>query len=730
MQLKGDYVMSKKKPQINLKAMNALQDKGGMVTLRDATYAEVSDRLPFFIPSIDNLTGGGLPFGRMVEVSGTPSSGKSITKDSIIATAEGLRSFEDILSEKRIPTTVNELGTEPIEFEEEVILINKDGVKEKATHIQYNGVKPVYEFIGEYGGRIKTSATHPLYAIPWETEKNSPTWIEAKDLQVGDAMIYLNNTSPEMNPDVKSLDEYNILHSLITLPASEVLTVRPHIPFFSRKRDAYVISLVLDRNNEEVAKRLDGNIQQIISSYRNATSKFISIDEVTEFSSDPYEGNPHTVMTIEVDKKMYKNIRKNWNKRLWVMQPPTARSKAQFMQSVSGRRRHGYKMFERYNARKDAGTYLGSARYGGAIARAEEIVKVNKLASEPLFDFTLPETHTFIANSYVNHNSHLCYHAVKVAVDLGVYVILYDVEGSADNTRMEELGIDTSKVLVRQPDPTKGEILIIETIAESIEESIKAINKEDPNARILILWDSVGQTMSKLEFEQKYGEMNYGAKAKAITQMVGKLSPLIAHTKTLFLAINQIRDNMDAGLFGKKTQTPGGRAWEHYASLRIETRKGKTHHRTKDGEKEIYGHVMRLIGIKNKVGTPYIQAEVDFLLDTGIDYEHNLVELGVATGVLTETGRSVEMVDENGELHKKQKTLFVEWLKDVTDETANTVRRNLLERLTYTYFPDGFVAMDNEFVDVTNFADAEKFDALWKPPAPEKEEKPKADKKK
>ena len=49
----------------------------GLTSFRDTKFSSVADRLPTMIPQLDYILGGGLPFGRMVEVIGKNSSGKS-----------------------------------------------------------------------------------------------------------------------------------------------------------------------------------------------------------------------------------------------------------------------------------------------------------------------------------------------------------------------------------------------------------------------------------------------------------------------------------------------------------------------------------------------------------------------------------------------------------------------------------------------------------------------------
>jgi recombination protein RecA len=97
--------------------------------------------------------------------------------------------------------------------------------------------------------------------------------------------------------------------------------------------------------------------------------------------------------------------------------------------------------------------------------------------------------------------------------------------------------------------------------------------------------------------------------------------------------INQLREKVGI-IFGNPEVTPGGRALKFYSSVRIDLRRGDS---IKLGT-EIVGTKVRARVVKNKVAPPFRSAEFDIMFNNGISREGNLVDLGVATGVVKKAG--------------------------------------------------------------------------------------------
>lgn len=294
--------------------------------------------------------------------------------------------------------------------------------------------------------------------------------------------------------------------------------------------------------------------------------------------------------------------------------------------------------------------------------------------------------------------STISFHAARVGTALGCLVVLIDVEGTADRDRLSELGIDTSKVMVKQPDPKKGIKLTVEEVGRTIEQSMKVFSEVYPGVPVIFIWDSVGQTPSQVEFDKEYGEMNVGARAKAITQFVTKVAPLISEHKAMLIGINQVRDTIGGNPMFPTYSVPGGNAWEHYASLRIEIQKKAA---IKKGTEKI-GHVMGVHTRKSKVSRPFQIADGFLISDTGIDYEYNIAEMAKDANILKSVGASFEFEDKHGVVHKKKRENFVEWMR--TPE-GQPVREELMNALTVLEFPNGQPALKNANISLDGWLD-------------------------
>jgi recombination protein RecA len=110
--------------------------------------------------------------------------------------------------------------------------------------------------------------------------------------------------------------------------------------------------------------------------------------------------------------------------------------------------------------------------------------------------------------------------------------------------------------------------------------------------------------------------------ARLMHRYLPVLEEVIETTGTTVILINQVRDKMNAMMFGEQTDTPGGHAVKHYASIRMQVgRRAWIEIPNKDpknsAKTEKIGIIMKVKVIKSKVSNPQGEAEIPLFFDRG-----------------------------------------------------------------------------------------------------------------
>jgi recombination protein RecA len=119
--------------------------------------------------------------------------------------------------------------------------------------------------------------------------------------------------------------------------------------------------------------------------------------------------------------------------------------------------------------------------------------------------------------------------------------------------------------------------------------------------------------------------------------------------------------------------TTGGKALKFYASVRLDIRRIET---LKDGT-EAVGNRTRVKVVKNKVSPPFKVAEFDILYGVGISKEGGLIDLGVEQGIVRKAGA---WYTYEGDQLGQGKENARNFLKDNPD-TANEIEKKIKEKL-------------------------------------------------
>ncbi|MCJ7668990.1 MAG: recombinase RecA [Dehalococcoidia bacterium] len=227
---------------------------------------------------------------------------------------------------------------------------------------------------------------------------------------------------------------------------------------------------------------------------------------------------------------------------------------------------------------------------------------------------------TEIFGSEASGKTTLAQHIIAEAQKTGGIAAYIDVEHALDPRYAANCGVNLRDLLISQPDTGEQALEITETLVRS-------------GGVDVIVIDSVAALAPRAEIEGEMGDAHVGLQARLMSQALRKLSAAISKSKTSVIFINQLREKVGI-IFGNPEVTPGGRALKFYSSVRIDLRRGDT---IKQGT-EIVGTRVKARVVKNKVAPPFRSAEFDIMFNHGISKEGNLVDLGVATGLIKKAG--------------------------------------------------------------------------------------------
>jgi recombination protein RecA len=146
----------------------------------------------------------------------------------------------------------------------------------------------------------------------------------------------------------------------------------------------------------------------------------------------------------------------------------------------------------------------------------------------------------------------------------------------------------------------------------------------------------------------------------------------VSKSNTCLIFINQIREKIGV-MFGNPETTTGGRALKFYSSVRADIRRIAA---LKDGD-VVIGNRTKVKVVKNKVASPFREAEFDIIYGEGVSKEGDLLDLGVAQNIVEKSG---SWFSYKGERIGQGRENARQFLKDNADirQTIDTELRKAL----------------------------------------------------
>ncbi|MBQ8067071.1 MAG: recombinase RecA [Solobacterium sp.] len=214
----------------------------------------------------------------------------------------------------------------------------------------------------------------------------------------------------------------------------------------------------------------------------------------------------------------------------------------------------------------------------------------------------------------------LALHAIAECQKEGGRCAFIDAENAIDPLYAKNLGVDIDELILSQPDSGEQALEITEVLIKS-------------GAIDLVVIDSVAALVPQAELDGEMGDASVGLQARLMSKAMRKLAGVMNRSSCTAIFINQLREKVGI-MFGNPETTPGGRALKFYSSVRLDVRRGET---LKNGQ-DVYGNVVKIKVVKNKVAPPFKTATVNMIYGEGISHLDEVINLAVENDIIDKSG--------------------------------------------------------------------------------------------
>ncbi|MGL5719359.1 MAG: recombinase RecA [Alphaproteobacteria bacterium] len=252
----------------------------------------------------------------------------------------------------------------------------------------------------------------------------------------------------------------------------------------------------------------------------------------------------------------------------------------------------------------------------------------------------------------------LALHVLAQAQRQGALCAFVDAEHALDPIYAKKLGVNTSDLLISQPDSGEQALEIADTLVRS------------GSIQVLVI-DSVAALVPKAELEGDMGDTHVGLQARLMSQALRKLTGSVSKSKCMVIFINQIRQKIGI-MFGNPETTTGGNALKFYASVRLDIRRIGA---IKDKD-VVTGNQTRVKVVKNKMAPPFRVVDFDIIYGEGISKMGELIDLGVKAELIEKAGSWYAFEGQRIGQGREAVKAFLKENEQVADAIEKALRAN------------------------------------------------------
>lgn len=195
-------------------------------------------------------------------------------------------------------------------------------------------------------------------------------------------------------------------------------------------------------------------------------------------------------------------------------------------------------------------------------------------------------------------------------------IVYKECESAFDVDYAKALGIPMDRIELDQ-----GGIRTVETLMKDIDKEIERKTR----VPVLYVVDSLDAISDDAEMEKEIGKGDYGAKKpKLLSEFFRTRNADLGHV-SLFI-VSQVRDNLNAGMFGKKHVRSGGKALDFFASQIQWLYKVKTLTKTVMHQERAIGVRVKAKNEKNKISLPFRECEFNIRFGYGVEDRESQIE--------------------------------------------------------------------------------------------------------